>query len=155
MLLKDKIDLGFTLDFNKMSEILDTGNFPSVHSGQWFDSHSLSGSFQINGIHNHPMFFNIFKYCQDNFNKSNVKADLALFLSFQSGVKSNTHRDDYDVYIIGALGRTLYKVEDREYIIEPGQILHIPKGHLHVAIGLDPRIVMSYGLGIESSTLKL
>jgi len=72
-----------------------------------------------------------------------------------SGGKSPPHSENYDVYIIGALGRTLYKVEDKEYIIEPGQILHIPKGHLHVAIGLDPRIVMSYGLGIESSTLKL
>ena len=88
MLLKDKIDLGFTLDFNKMSEILDTGHFPSMHSGQWLDKYVLGGSFQINGIHDHPMFFDTFKYCQDNFNKSNVFADLALFVSFQSGGKA-------------------------------------------------------------------
>ena len=66
-------------------------------------------------------------------------------MSYVSGCKSNTHRDRYKVWIIGCLGRTLYKVEDREYIIEPGDILHIPIQHLHVAIGLEPRIIISYG----------
>ena len=32
-------------------------------------------------------------------------------------------------------------------LVKPGSILHIPKGHLLVAIGLDPRIIISYGLG--------
>ena len=148
MLLKDKIEFKQAVDFNTVSILLDTGNFKSSHSSQWLNDYASNSVFQITGVHTHSMFQNIFKYCQDTFNPDNISADLGLFYCMQSGMKSNIHRDDYDVYIIGAFGRTLYKIEDKEYIVGVGDILHIPKGHLHVAIGLDPRIVISYGVGI-------
>jgi len=48
------------------------------------------------------------------------------------------------VKVIRSLGRTLYRVEGREYIVASGDILFIPEGHLHVAIGLEPRITLSF-----------
>ena len=64
----------------------------------------------------------------------------------KTGNRSITHKDDYDVYILGLYGRTLYKVEDKEYCVNVGDLLYIPKNHLHIAIGLTPRINLSYGL---------
>tara|TARA_R100001079_G_C4387017_1_gene125608 strand:+ start:50 stop:532 length:483 start_codon:yes stop_codon:yes gene_type:complete len=147
MLLKSKIKFERPFDFNTISHILDTGHYTSAHSSQWINDYALNSTFQINKVHTHPLLANTFQYFEKNFNKTNLPADFHLFYSMQSGVKSNIHRDVYDVYILGAFGRTLYKIEDKEYIVEPGNILHIPKGHLHVAIGLDPRIIISYGLG--------
>jgi|TARA_R110000803_G_scaffold96188_1_gene164268 hypothetical protein len=147
MLLKNKIKFEKSFDFNTVSHILDTGHYPSSHSSQWLTDYALNSVFQIKKVHTYPMLEHVFKYCESNFNNANVPADLDLFYCMQSGVKSNIHRDTYDVYILGVFGRTLYKIEDKEYIVEPGSILHIPKGHLHVAIGLDPRIIISYGLG--------
>ena len=42
----------------------------------------------------------------------------ALDISFKSGATSITHKDQEDVYIIGAMGKTLYKVDDSEFIVE-------------------------------------
>jgi quercetin dioxygenase-like cupin family protein len=67
-------------------------------------------------------------------------------MSWVSGTRSSTHTDPYDVFLIGAQGRTLYKTEDEEAVLEKGDIIHIPKGVTHTAIGLDPRIVLSYAL---------
>ena len=68
-----------------------------------------------------------------------------MFFSFKSGATSITHKDQEDVYIIGAMGRTLYKVDDSEFMVEKGDLLKIPANTLHTAIGLTPRVVLSFG----------
>jgi ribosomal protein L16 Arg81 hydroxylase len=56
------------------------------------------------------------------------------------------HKDNYDVYIIGLFGNTVYKIEDLYYEVEPGDLLKIPKDYKHKAISLTPRIILSYAV---------
>ncbi len=144
MFEKNKIKFAQPFDFNSCSRILNSGHYVSQINSQWLSDYVLHSTFQIRGIQESPDLRDMYNYLQKNFNKNNSNSDLDIFYSMQSGIKSPTHRDDYDVFIIGALGRTLYKVEDKEFIVEPGDMLHIPARSLHVAIGLDPRIIFSY-----------
>jgi quercetin dioxygenase-like cupin family protein len=88
----------------------------------------------------------MYQLLNNEFNKENKKSDLFLFFSFTSGNKSITHRDEYDVFILGLYGKTVYKVEEEEFILEKGDLLSIKKNQLHKAIGLTPRIILSYGI---------
>ena len=132
------------IDFNYISAMLNAGNYPTSPSSRWLTQYIFDSVFEIKGVHKHKPLKDLFQFLNKNFNTKKLKTDMNFFMSYVSGCKSNTHRDKYDVWIIGCLGRTLYKIEDREYTVERGDILHIPIQHLHVAIGLEPRIVLSY-----------
>jgi len=134
------------IDFNYISNMLDAGNFESTLSSRNLQQYVFDSVFEIRGIHKHEPLRDFFQFLGQNFNTKKLKDDMNFYISYVSGCKSNTHRDLYDVWIIGCLGRTLYKVAGREYTIEPGDILYIPEGHLHVAIGLEPRITISYAV---------
>ena len=43
------------------------------------------------------------------------------------------------------MGETVYNLEGKEYRICPGDLLKIPKGVTHTALGMTPRIILSYG----------
>ena len=62
---------------------------------------------------------------------------------------SGPHQDMESVYCLQAQGQTHFKVweNDREYsyIMEAGDLLHIPSGIPHEAIPLTPRVLLSYG----------
>jgi len=58
------------------------------------------------------------------------------------------HVDIEDVFIIGLKGTTIYRVfdiENKDYTIEKGDMIFIPRGIKHKVIGLNPRIVASIG----------
>jgi hypothetical protein len=133
-------------DFNSISILSDRNNFNSLISSNWLNNYVLESVFQIKNIHNDIYFTEIFNFLNNKFNKNNYKTDLDLFFSFVSGNKSITHRDNYDVFIIGLYGKTLYKVENEEFFVEKGDLLSIKKNELHKAIGLTPRIILSYGI---------
>lgn len=64
---------------------------------------------------------------------------------------SNTlgrHKDDTDVFFIQALGQTKWIIEEEklhEYILNPGDMIFIPKEHWHTPIPLSPRVGISIG----------
>jgi len=132
------------IDFNYISNMLNSGNFESMPSSRWLTRYIFDSVFEIKNIQKHEPLKDLFQFLGQNFNTKKLKQDLNFYISYVSGCKSNTHRDLYDVWIIGCLGRTLYRVEGREYIVASGDILFIPEGHLHVAIGLEPRITLSF-----------
>ena len=132
------------IDFNYISQMLNSGNFETSPSSRWLEQYIFDSVFEIKGIQKHEPLKDLFRYLSKNFKTTKLKEDMNFFMSYVSGCKSNTHKDKYDVWVIGCLGRTMYRVEDREYVIEPGDILYIPKTHLHIAIGLEPRIIISY-----------
>ena len=70
-----------------------------------------------------------------------------LFFSFVTNA-SHSHVDIEDVFLIGLSGKTIYRLikEKRDYLIEKGDLLYIPKGTAHKAISLTPRIIASVGL---------
>ena len=83
----------------------------------------------------------LFKYKKD----ANDEVDLFFSLVSQVG---NSHFDKEDVFIIGLKGTTIYRVFDKEkkdYTIEKGDMVFIPRGIKHKVIGLNPRIIASVG----------
>ena len=134
------------IDFNFISNILDKNNLFSKISSNWIETFILDSVFQIKNVERDGSFVEIYNVLNNKFNKENKKSDLDLFFSLVSGNKSITHRDDYDVFIIGLYGKTLYKVENEEFFVEKGDLLSIKKNELHKAIGLTPRIILSYGI---------
>ena len=134
------------IDFNFISNLLDRNNLNSKISSNWIENFILESVFQIKKIENDVFFKELYNQLNSKFNKENKQSDLDLFFSFVSGNKSITHRDDYDVFIIGLYGKTLYKIENEEFYVEKGDLLLIKKNELHKAIGLTPRIILSYGI---------
>jgi len=146
MIQKNVIKFKEDIDFNYISKFLDMNTYTSQFSGLWYEERIFQSVMQIRSVQKHPKFKKIYNYLDKQFNKYNQKGDLDIFMSWVSGTRSSTHTDPYDVFLIGAQGRTLYKTEDEEAVLEKGDIIHITKGVTHTAIGLDPRIVLSYAL---------
>jgi len=146
MFKKNYIKFEKEIDFNFITEILYWNNYITSISSDWTGEHVLNSIFHIKGVQQFTPFQKLFNDLNKKHNKNNLNSDLNLFFSFMAGARSITHRDEYDVYIIGVKGRTLYKVEDKEYMVTPGDLLYIPKRFTHTAIGLDPRIILSLGV---------
>ena len=78
-------------------------------------------------------------------NKSKKMSNLYLFFSFKSYAASN-HVDHEDVNIIGLYGKTMYIIDNKNLIVEKGDLLSIKKGTMHRSIALGPRIILSHGV---------
>jgi len=149
-LLKEKqFKFDKDINFSLIADILNFLEHSSMLSGPWFNEKILSSTFKIKSVEKYDFINVIYKYLEKNFNKNNLLTNIDLYFSFQSGSRSTLHVDNYDVRVISLLGRTLYKVENKDYIVSPGDLLHIPKHLRHMAIALDPRIILSYGLSSE------
>jgi ribosomal protein L16 Arg81 hydroxylase len=147
MFKKNQIKFENNFDFNSISNLLSNGNFVSRIKSRWGESYILESIFQIKNINQsnkslEEMYNNLNKL----YNVKKANSDLDLFFSLIPGTRCNTHSDKYDVYIVGAYGRTLYKVENKEYIVSSGDVLHIPPYNTHTSISLDPRIIISFAV---------
>ena len=134
------------IDFNFISNLLDKNMFQSEIFSNYLNLYVLETNIRIKELEKHPYFFSIGKILNEKFNKNNCNWDLQFFLSLTSGNKSKPHIDTYDVHILGVYGKTLFKIENEEYYVMPGDLLSIPKGYHHTAIGITPRITLSYGV---------
>jgi len=134
------------IDFNFISNLLDRNNLSSQISSNFLNNFIFESVFKIHLVEQDSFFYELFNLLQNKFNTLNKKSDLDLYFSLVSGNKSIAHRDGYDVYIVGVYGKTLYRVNDEDFIVEKGDLLYIPKNELHKAIGLTPRITLSYGI---------
>jgi hypothetical protein len=134
------------IDFNFISNLLDRNNLQSKISSNFLNDFVFESVFKIEEIEKDFYFKEIFNLLNNTYNKDNKKSDLFLFFSFVSGNKSITHKDDYVVYVLGLYGKTVYKVENEYFTLEAGDLLIIPKNSLHKAIGLTPRICLSYAV---------
>jgi mannose-6-phosphate isomerase-like protein (cupin superfamily) len=134
------------IDFNFISNLLDKNTFKTEIFSNYLHQYVLESNIRVGELQKHPYFFEISKLLNEKFNENNYDWDLQFFLSLTSGNKSKPHTDTYDVYIIGVYGKTLFKIENQEYYVTPGDLLTIPKGCHHTAIGITPRITLSYGV---------
>ena len=147
--VKNFITFNEILDFNFISNLVNKNNFESSISSNWMESFILESVFKIKNVQNDFFFKEMFLLLNNNYNKEKNHATIDLYFSMVSGSKSITHKDDYDVLIIGMYGKTLYIVEEEEFIVEPGDLLSIPKNKLHKAMGISPRIIASYGVNLK------
>jgi len=143
---KKQIQFTNNFDFNTICKILDSNDFESFPVSRWFDGHILESVFKIKKINNSKIMYEVFQLLNKKYNLNNYNSDLDIFYCMTSGGKSPPHTDEYDIYIIGVYGKTLYKINDKEHIVEKEDILYIPKNTTHSAIGLTPRIVFSFAV---------
>ena len=56
--------------------------------------------------------------------------------------------DEEDVFILGLKGKTIYRiygVENKDYEINKGDLIFIPKNIKHKVMAINPRIIASIG----------
>ncbi len=152
LLIKNAINFSENVDFNFLSKLLDRNNFESEISSNWLHVFILNSVFKITGVQEDPFFEDLYLKMNRDYNIEKRKSDLFIFMSMKTGGVSVTHKDEYDVIIIGGFGKTLYIVEGEEYYVNPGDILKIPKNYTHTAIGITPRIIFSYGIYNDAIT---
>lgn len=69
-----------------------------------------------------------------------------LFYAKEKSPSFGVHSDPDDVIILCLEGRKRMIVEDKEYILLPGDELYIPRGTLHQALNEDESLTLSFGL---------
>ena len=144
--IKNFFNFEDTIDFNFLSKLLDRNNFKSHISSNWLSEYVNESVFQIRGVEIDAAFQMDYLKFNNQFNKKNYISSFDIFYSFVSGNKSITHRDNYDVYLLGLMGKTIYRIEEVDYMVEKGDLLYVSKNKLHKAIGITPRIVLSYAI---------
>ena len=145
-LIKNFINLERNYDFNLISNLIEENDLSIMPKSQ---IGNLKDVFQIykvsNCLQEFKTFFDfltkLFKYERDS------RDEVDLFFSLVSQV-GNSHVDIEDVFIIGLKGKIIYRVfdfENKDYSIEKGDMIFIPKSIKHKAIGINPRIIVSIG----------
>jgi quercetin dioxygenase-like cupin family protein len=144
-LIKNYFNLPEEFNFNFIGEILEKTNCNSNISSNFIHERVFDSVFQIRKVEEFYLFKDIFHILQNKFNPNNKESNIDIFFSFVSGGRSIAHADIEDVCIFGLLGKTVYLINNKEYTVDVGDLLRIPKGTIHKAIGLSPRIIGSYG----------
>ena len=54
------------------------------------------------------------------------------------------HKDSDDVLIVQSVGRMVYVIENKEYLLNPGDGIVIPCGVYHSPLVIEPRITLSF-----------
>jgi mannose-6-phosphate isomerase-like protein (cupin superfamily) len=86
-------------------------------------------------------------YLLQNFTPRTNDATIHVYCSFCEGAETyGTHKDTANVWFVGAIGKTKFEILEEEYIIEPGDILFIPRSVYHTPIPLEARAGFSIGL---------
>jgi len=145
-LIKNFVSLNKKYDFNFISDLLEKNQLKVVNKTFVGD---LKDVFQIKSVSNTidelKVFFDflskLFNYERDS------KDEVDLFFSIVSQV-GDAHVDTEDVFILGLSGLVLYRIyeeQNKDYYLEKGDMIFIPKGLKHKVIGMNPRIVASIG----------
>jgi len=144
--IKNFVLLTREYDFNLISSLLEENDLKVQQKTTMGD---LKDVFQMIKVSNTLKEFKIFfDFLSKLFKYERDQADeVDLFFSLVSQV-GTPHVDIEDVFIIGLKGTTIYRVfdiENKDYTIEKGNMIFIPKGIKHKVIGLTPRIIASFG----------
>jgi hypothetical protein len=146
-LKKNFLNLEKTFDLNDLAQLIDSGSYQIKNTDEkkFKDTFYLEGSFKLIGAENSNYFSKLKKTLDEELNKSKKMSNLYLFFSFKSYAASN-HVDHEDVNIIGLYGKTMYIIDNKNLIVEKGDLLSIKKGTMHRSIALGPRIILSHGV---------
>ena len=134
------------ITFNILPALLINHRLNSYLKGFPSENLIFNGTFHIREVHHHPLFNEIREKIKKEFNIEGP-TDLDILCSFAPGVSGAVHRDKYEVAILSVLGDICYRIDNEKYFLNPGDLIRIKRGHPHQAIGLDPRIVLSFGHG--------
>ena len=141
---------GLNFDFNGLSLFLDKYNLSTKISSNFINEFIIESVFQCRGVHTTPEFSPINQEIGQKFNPDRKSSDLDLFFSMVSGTKSITHTDACSVFILNLTGKVFYRLGTESFELNSGDLLVIPQGVTHKAIGLTPRITLSLMLILMS-----
>jgi hypothetical protein len=146
-LIKDFINLEKNYDFNFLLDFLEKSDFAIDCKGE---DNFFKNNFQVKTIENNCLdFMFLIDFIRKALNYTSTPHDEAdFFFSFKSN-SGLSHRDREDVFITSLYGKTLYKILDdtnQVFLLEKGDMLHIPKNTLHKVVSISERIVVSIGL---------
>jgi len=142
LLLKKAIQLNsFKIDFNfdmmyalhATYNTIEFYNKNTLHMGQLRN---------LNGI---PLFKAYLDYIATHLKDIFNIGTLDFFYS-TIGVVGPSHKDKEHVIIVGIKNVTYYHLNNIDVIIEPGDMLYIPKGVLHHSFSSRERIILSLSL---------
>ena len=147
--IKDFTKFSKTYDFNFISEILNKYDLQVFNTRDVGYATELQRTFKIVNTSFVAKEFKIienfldkiFKYTKDD------RDLMDIYVCFVSQV-SGAHQDMEDVFIINVKGSVIYQVSEEEekyYKLDEGDLIYIPKNVIHKAIGVTPRITISYG----------
>jgi len=138
-----------TYDFNKISNLVDKYSLNVLYKpGQINHYNSIWVIRYINEVDN--QFFILLDFLRKVFNyRTDEKDGVDLYFSFVTNT-GGSHVDEEDVFLVGLHGKTIYRmVEDnKDYCLERGDLLYIPKGIWHKPISATPRSIASMGFFI-------
>ena len=133
-------------DFNVLTNLIDDYSLQVLNKSNLLNN--FSATWQAKDVHktNADFFvfldfmYKIFKYTPE------TRDGVDLFFSFVTNT-GMSHVDTEDVFLIGMHGKTIYRITDtgKDYLLEHGDLLHIPKGIRHKSISSTPRIIASIG----------
>lgn len=146
-LVKNFVSLEKNYDFNFLFDFLEKSDFAIDCKGE---DNFFKNNFQVKTIENNfPDFMFLLDFIRKALNYKPTPHDEAdFFFSFKSN-SGLSHRDREDVFIISLYGKTLYKILDNTngmFVLEKGDMLHIPKNILHKVVSISERLVVSIGL---------
>ncbi len=137
LLIKKAIRLEtFQLDFNFDSMLA----MWSKNNSLYFETKLMVG--QIFNVNNLSIFKPYITYIETNLKDLFKIGKLDFFFSLKGEV-GPSHVDKEHVLILGIKNVTYYHLDNKDFKVEPGDILYIPKGYLHHAFSARERIVLS------------
>ena len=142
LLIKKAIRLEtFRLDFNfdTMLELWSKNN--TLH----FESKLNQFVGQINNVNHLPIFKPFIAYVETNLKDLFEIGKLDFFYSLKGEV-GPSHLDKEHVIILGVKNVTYYHLDNKDFKVEPGDILYIPKSYLHHAFSGRERIILSLSI---------
>ena len=132
-------------NFDILASLIDDYSLTVVNKS---NLSNFNATWQVKDVHktNADFFvfldflYKIFKYTPE------TRDGVDLFFSFVTNT-GMSHVDTEDVFLIGMHGKTIYRMTDtgKDYLLEHGDFLHIPKGIRHKSISSTPRIIASVG----------
>ena len=141
-------------DFNTIAELFKNYHTKSILSSMWNNEYVLNSTFQIRDVQYNKMFSNLYKKLNTFYNlPEHYHSNLDVFFSFAPGTSSVTHKDKYNVAILATHNDVVVRIENEKYILNPGDLINIYANETHQIIGIEPRIIISYGYTIKGEKL--
>jgi|TARA_Y100000015_G_C2377700_1_gene83408 hypothetical protein len=142
LLIKKAIRLEtFRLDFNFDTMLALWSKNNTLH----FESKLNQFVGQINNVNHLSIFKPFISYVETNLKDLFEIGKLDFFYSLKGEV-GPSHLDKEHVIILGVKNITYYHLDNKDFKVEPGDILYIPKNYLHHAFSARERIVLSLSI---------
>ena len=144
--IKNFTSIQETYDFNKISYLVDSYSLNVDYVLQQINCFNSIWTFKnIDKFDN--QFFVLLDFLSKIFEYPyHIENGVDIFFSFVTNT-GGSHVDKEDVFLVGLYGKTIYRIieTNKDYCLERGDLLYIPKGIWHKPISATPRSIASIG----------